>query len=142
MNEAKIQTEPRIGKKIIACMIDYLIIFSLDFYFMYSFGAPNDEGGYSINGLPGLVPILFWVIMTVGLEQWIGATLGNTIVGLKPVSINGIDDELTIKQSFMRHLLDPVDMFFFGVVGVLVISNSDNNQRVGDIVAKTIVVKV
>lgn len=135
------KNEPLIGKRILAGFIDYFIIYTLLFLFIYAFGEPNEDGGYSVNGPLALVPMLFWGLVTIGTEQWIGATLGNLIAGLKPVSINGIDNKLSFGQSFIRHILDPIDMFFFGLVGVLTIKNSDKKQRVGDIAAKTIVVR-
>jgi uncharacterized RDD family membrane protein YckC len=143
-------TEPNIGDRILAGIVDYVIIFAFFFYFGYSFGEPNGEGGFTLNGLPALVPMLFWGIMTIGLEQWFGATLGNLLVGLKPVSIrkspddttfSGTNEKLTFGQSFKRHLLDPIDMFFFGLIGIITIKNTDKNQRLGDIWGNTIVVK-
>jgi len=154
MNETNLTTEfktkPNIGDRILAGIVDYIIIYGFTFFLIFTFGEPNDEGGYSLNGLPGLIPILFWGIMTVGLEQWFGATLGNSLVGLKPVSIrkstdnstfSGTDKKLTFGQSFKRHLLDPIDMFFFGLIGIITIKNTDKNQRLGDIWGNTIVVK-
>jgi len=38
-------------------------------------------------------------------------------------------------------LLDPIDMFFFGLIGIVTIKNTDKNQRLGDIWGNTIVVK-
>ena len=79
--------------------------------------------------------------MTVGLETIVGGTVGNLIVGLKAIPINGQYRKLTFLESFKRHLLDPVDMFFFGLVGIIVIKNTPYNQRVGDLWAKTMVIK-
>ncbi|MGY0393318.1 RDD family protein [Bizionia sp. KMM 8389] len=146
----ELKTEPNIGNRIGAGIIDYLIICIFFIIYVYTFGEPNDEGGYSVNGLPALIPVLFWGIMTVGIEQWFGATLGNFLVGLKPVSIQkssenstfrGTNEKLTFGQSLKRHLLDPVDMFFFGLIGIVTIKNTDKNQRLGDIWGNTIVVK-
>ena len=94
-----------------------------------------------INGFPALLPVFFWFIMTVGLEQWNGKTIGNLLVGLKPISINGNNEKLTMIQSIKRHVLDPIDMFFFGI-GAIIINKTGKNQRLGDIWAKTIVVKI
>ena len=137
----EIKTEANLGLRILSGFIDYFVIYVFFFVYVYTFGQPNEEGGYSVSGLPALVPVVFWGIMTVGLEQLFGVTIGNFLAGLKPVSINGVDRKLSFGQSLIRHLLDPVDMFFFGLVGILTIKNSDKHQRVGDIVAKTIVVK-
>jgi len=80
--------------------------------------------------------------MTVGLEIGFGATLRNSLVGLKPIPKNGTNRKLTFGEAFKRHLLDPIDMFFFGLVGIITIKNTDLNQRVGDLWAKTIVVPI
>ncbi|WP_349664402.1 RDD family protein [Cellulophaga lytica] len=145
MNEtnltSKIKTEPNIGNRFAAGLMDYIIIYAVTFFLIYTLGEPNDEGGYSLNGLPGLIPIAFWLIMTVGLEIGFGATLGNSLVGLKPIPKNGTNRKLTFGESFKRHLLDPIDMFFFGLIGIITIKNTDKNQRLGDIWGNTIVVK-
>jgi len=154
MNETNISTElktvPNIGKRILAGIVDYLIIYIFFFIFLFAFGKPDSEGELAVSGLPALGPILFWGIMTIGLEQWFGATLGNSLVGLKPVSIrkstdnstfSGTNEKLTFGQSLKRHLLDPIDMFFFGLIGIITIKNTDKNQRLGDIWGNTIVVK-
>ena len=44
-------------------------------------------------------------------------------------------------QSFKRHLLDPIDMSMFGLIAIIIIKNTNYNQRLGDLWAKTIVVK-
>jgi len=48
---------------------------------------------------------------------------------------------ISFLQSLKRRVFDPIDLFvFFGLVGYLTVKNSDRHQRVGDIVAGTIVV--
>jgi uncharacterized RDD family membrane protein YckC len=79
--------------------------------------------------------------MTIGLEISVGSTLGNGIVGLKPIPKNGTVRKLTFGESFKRHLVAPIDMFFFGLVGLITIYNTDLNQRIGDLWGGTIVVR-
>ena len=142
------ETKPNIGKRILAGLIDYFIIYSFFFYYIFTFGEPNGEGEYHISGLPGLIPIIFWGIITIGIEQWFGATIGNMLVKLKPKSIYNTSEfstlnevnKITVIQSFKRHLLDPIDIFFFGLVGIILIKNTEKNQRLGDIWANTIVI--
>ena len=138
---AKIKTEPNIGDRFVAGLVDYIIIYGLTFFLIFTFGEPNDEGGYSLNGLPALVPIILWLIMTVGLEIGFGATIGNSLVKLKAIPKNGMNRKLTFGESFKRHLLDPIDMFFFGLIAIVTIKNTDKNQRLGDIWGNTIVVR-
>jgi uncharacterized RDD family membrane protein YckC len=128
-----------LGKRFFAGLIDYSIISTFFYVFVYSFGQPNDEGGYTVNGILTLVPVLFWFAFTVLLEVFFDATLGNSIMGLKPKSLVKNNGELSFSQSLKRHLLDPIDMFLFGLIGIITIKNTDRNQRLGDIWAKTIV---
>ena len=139
---SELKTEPNIGKRILAGFVDYLIIFVFFFIYVYTFGEPNDDNGYSVNGLPALIPIIFWGIMTVGLEIGLGATLGNSLAGLKAVPKSGTNRKLTFGESFKRHLLDPIDMFFFGLIAIITINKTEKNQRLGDIWGDTIVVKI
>ncbi len=134
----EIETKPQIGKRIFAGIIDYLIIYSFLYVFISIFGEITDEGVKQVSGLPMFIPMIFWGIMTIGAEQLFGKTLGNYAVDLKPISME--NTKLTFGQSFKRHLLDPIDMFFLGLVGILLIKNTENNQRLGDIWAKTIVI--
>jgi len=130
-----------IGRRIFAGLLDYTLIVGFTYAYIIHYGEPNDDGSYSVTGLPGLVPPLLWFTMTVLTEQFLGATIGNGIVGLKPVSDNEIKSKPTIAQSFKRHLPDIADMFFFGLVGILLIKNTPKRQRLGDLLAKTIVVR-
>lgn len=141
MIEKKSKAHISIGDRFVAGLIDYLIIWSFFFYFGFTFGEPNNEGGFSLNGVIAFIPMLFWFFITIGLEQLFGATIGNKLIGIKPISQDQDYPDLTFNQSLKRHLLDPVDMFFFGLIAIVTIKNTPNNQRVGDIWAKTIVVK-
>ena len=136
----EIKTKPNIGNRIVAGLVDYILIYAFFFFYVYTVGEPNEDGGYSVNGLPAIVPVIFWGIMTVGIEIGMGATIGNLILGLKAIPKSGINRKLTFAESLKRHLLDPIDMFFFGLVGIITIKNTDLNQRVGDLWGKTIVV--
>ncbi len=137
----EIQTKPYLGRRILAGIIDYTLIFSFMFTLMYFYGTPNDEGGQSLNGMPALSVMLFWGIITIGMEQLVGATIGNYLNNLKPISISNPEEKVSFVQSLKRHLLDIIDISFFGLVGILVIKNTKKHQRLGDLWAKTIVIK-
>lgn len=99
-----------IKRGIFACIIDYSIVYTLMYLILVNYGEPT-ANGYQGKGFIGLLPILMWGLFTVGLEQITGATLGNRLVGLKALDA-GLKTKPKIIQSFKRHLLDPVDMFF------------------------------
>ena len=135
-------TKPNLLKRFIAGLIDYLLVYGFFFAFVYAFGEPNNEGGYSVTGILSLIPFVFWFLIIVLTEVFLGATLGNALVGLKPQSLTKSNGELSLSQSIKRHLFDPIDMFPFGLIGIITIKNTDRNQRLGDIWAKTIVTEV
>ena len=138
MNDLK--TKPFIKLKILSCLIDYAIIFTINSLIIVNYGEENNDGAYTLNGWPALIPIIFWLIMTAGFEYFLGATLGNEIVGLKPISLDG-SKKLKFTQSLKRRFLDTIDMFMFGLIAYITIKNTTKNQRLGDIWANTIVVK-
>lgn len=69
-----------------------------------------------------------------------GQTLGKRLLKLRVVK----EEDHTIiryRGSFVRNILRLIDGIFFYLVGILSISNSDLNQRLGDTAAHTIVIK-
>jgi uncharacterized RDD family membrane protein YckC len=134
----EIKTEPNIGNRFVAGLIDFIIVYGFLIFLFITIGEPDSEGGYSINGAPAFIPIIFWFAIIVGMECFVGATIGNLIIGLKPVPIDGKERKLNFSESFKRHFLDSLD---FSPIGYLVIKNTEKNQRIGDLWAKTIVVK-
>lgn len=130
-----------IKQRIVAGIIDYAIILSVTFALITYFGEPNGKGGQHLTGFSALLPTLFWFILTVLMEQLTGATIGNGIMGIKPVHEKGVNNKPDFFQSLKRHLLDPVDMTFFGIPGIISIKNTPKKQRLGDLWAKTVVIK-
>ena len=75
----------------------------------------------------------------VGLEST-GVTPGKRMVRLRVLRENG--EPMTFWASLLRNALRPVDLLFLGLVGILFVSTSDQWQRLGDRVARTIVVQL
>lgn len=140
MNQS--ENKKNIGRRFVAGLIDYVLLYSLIFAYLYSFGEQNNERGYSVTGIAAIVPFVLWFAIIVLTEVFYGATLGNSLMNLKPKSLITSNGELTFGQSITRHLFDPIDMFPFGIIGILTIKNSSKNQRLGDIIANTTVVEV
>jgi len=134
-----ITTKPNYKKRILACCIDYgIMLFSLILLF-YFFGKTSSHGGLVLNGVPLYFILLLWSLITIISEQVLGASIGNLLMQLKPVSLIS-NKKLDFSQSVKRHLLVVFDLFFFGLVAYLSISNTKHHQRLGDIWGKSIVV--
>lgn len=133
-------------KRWFAAAIDYFILSILFWVILYSFGNTeiDIEGNVSrtLHGLPAfLATFCPWFLLLPLMEVMLkGRTIGKAIFGLRSASLDG--SEITSQQAILRHLVDFVDYLpFFGIVGLMVASNSRIKQRVGDKVAKTIVVQ-
>lgn len=99
----------------------------------------NGQAGYVLTGPLTAVPFVFLLLTVYVLEAITGQSLGKKIFKLQVLSA----DYTRAKgwQILVRHLFDIIDWApGFGIVGLLVASNNAYSQRVGDLVAKTIVV--
>ena len=134
-------TEKHLIRRIFAGIIDYSIVLTLTYIYILIFGEKNDTGEYSVNGLKTIPIFIFWFIYFCIIETALNATFGNFLLKLKPVDLK-TEKNITLKQSFLRHLMDPIDMFFFGLVAIIIIKNSQESQRLGDLLAKTKVLKL
>ena len=89
---------------------------------------------------------LLWIISAAipfayyfSMETNSGQTLGKKIVGIRVLKADGTRCDLS--AAAVRNALRFVDNLFFGLIGVLLIATSAKKQRLGDILAGTVVVK-
>lgn len=125
----------------LAGLVDYLVILAVLITFTYFWGTKIGPQSYTLVGMPFYMLILVWVLWTAGIESLCGATIGNYLMGLKVVSKDSPHKSPKFFQSLKRHLVDWIDLFPFGLIGIMLILNTSSNQRLGDILANTVVVK-
>jgi uncharacterized RDD family membrane protein YckC len=91
---------------------------------------------------PWTFNILFFLIY-IGyytyLEGTRGQTIGKMVTKIKVVREDGGD--IDISTAFIRNILRIVDGLFVYLVGAILIWRSSKKQRLGDMIAKTVVVK-
>ena len=74
------------------------------------------------------------------LEGTTGKTLGKMILQIKVVKENYTP--IGFLNSIVKHLFDIIDFLpTFGILGLVLASSNKTSQRVGDFVAKTIVIE-
>jgi uncharacterized RDD family membrane protein YckC len=103
------------------------------------------SGDRSLFFLP---PTVFLVVLLVGnllVDVWVpnhtgGRTPAMRLLGLRIITEWG--GTPTLRTYTIRWLLQVVDGFAFGLAGLLVMLLSPRHQRVGDLVARTLVVRV
>ncbi|MFD2420845.1 RDD family protein [Amycolatopsis pigmentata] len=95
------------------------------------------------------VPVAVAIVAGLGCtllnEVWLphkrgGATLAMRWLGLRIVKIDGESPRL--RDYLLRWLLNCVDGQCFGLLGAVIIAVTPRHQRLGDIVARTLVVRV
>lgn len=134
-----IRTQPHIGRKAAATFIDYTLLFAFTFWYIFTVGKPDEEGVYTVSGIPALPPMLTWFLYLVVVERYSGATLGHKLFRLKVISLDG--RELALGQIFKRRLADVLEITWcFGLVAFILVKSTPLHQRLGDIWAKTLVV--
>jgi uncharacterized RDD family membrane protein YckC len=73
------------------------------------------------------------------LEGTRGQTIGKMITKIKVVREDG--GRIDMNQAFIRNILRIIDGLFIYLVGAILIWRSDKQQRLGDRIGKTVVVK-
>lgn len=134
-------------KRWLACFVDYSIYSTAAGFLIYIFGNSviNSDGerSWELTGMPAFFTcVLPWFLFFPGIESFNkGQTLAKALFRIRTVKED--NSRLSFGNSFVKHLFDVVDYFpFFGITGLIVAANNKKKQRVGDLVAKTIVINV
>jgi uncharacterized RDD family membrane protein YckC len=157
-----------VGRRVGAFLIDLLVLGAINAVLFFPFASTDKEivqkvlsgdldpnsstyvnltfGGtqYSLVGggaaLFFLLSIATWFLYTVVLPGRTGATAGKAVVGVRVVKDDGTLPA-GIARNLVRQLLWIIDGIAFYLVGFITAKVSSRNQRVGDMLAKTLVVK-
>lgn len=121
-----------------AYLIDTFLLSLLAAPFLYSTNTHLDFTAASVT----TVQLAVLAGMSAYFFLWEGAvgwTPGKRLLQLRVVRVDG--GRCSWLQSLVRNLLRPVDLLFFGVIGILSIATGLKRQRLGDRLAGTIVVR-
>ena len=126
-------------KRIKATLIDYTVIFSITIFYYCMVVRQTSASEYSVSGFAVYIPALFWFFYFAVCESFFDGTLGYQIFKIKVATIKGLKPTFT--QTLTRRLCDAIEISWcFGLIAFLIIFKNDTSQRLGDILAKTIVV--
>lgn len=117
--------------RVLAWFVDTFIIVVMTIFVFFVFDGPFPF-------------VLTWIVGSFGyhtvLEAMYGQTFGKKAVDIVVVKEDG--EPCDWYASIIRNVVRIIDSILFYLVGMVVIFLSDNNQRLGDIVASTIVTEV
>jgi len=120
-----------VGPRFLATLLDGVILF----IFLIIVSAIFSKAPAVAELLILCILFAYYVVM----EAVWGATVGKMALKLHIVHIDG--SPIGWSEALIRTLLRMVDGLFCYVLGAIVINNSARHQRVGDMVAKTVVVR-
>lgn len=146
------------NKRMLAYFIDFILLILYMFSILYLLygGFKVGEGSKGLVLIVLVIPTLFYTAASEILFN--GQTIGKKIVQIKVISLNGI--ETTPGQFLLRWFMRFYEwgfiiftlfwsngftgliwLFIGGITSILIIGLSPKGQRLGDIVAGTVVVK-
>lgn len=127
-----------VGIRFVSILIDSIIL-----------GIINGIVGVALGVFsrrPGEVPVDWWLISFIifiayytYLEGSKGQTIGKMITKIKVVQEDG--RPIDMSQAFIRNILRIIDGLIAYLIGAILIWRSDKKQRLGDRIAKTVVVR-
>ncbi len=138
-----IEIKPKLAPihiRVFAALIDSFILLVLSILIAYFLGEVNLKDKSLILNLSeetSLILFLFsYMYLSVSEEFW-GQTIGKRILQIKVVKNDY--SKILFGDGLIRHLVDIVDCIL--LIGLIVAIVSPINQRIGDKLAKTIVVE-
>ncbi len=132
--------------RVIAAIIDIVVLMGVGMIMAAVFGGIESSDktngtGVSVN-LSGTPFLLFMVVIALYYflsEASTGQTLGKRIMKVRVVAIDG---ELTKGRVLVRTLLRLIDgLPFLYLIGFILVLVTPQHQRIGDIAARTVVVR-
>jgi len=121
----------------VAIIIDMIVLGIIGWALGMAMGGATSTG-FNLSGAPAFIWFLIALAYYVVMEVQMGGTLGKLAMGLKVVKESG--EKMDWQASIIRNLLRIIDGIFFYLVGAIIVWVSKKKQRLGDIVAHTLVV--
>ena len=87
----------------------------------------------------GLLSFIIFLAYFTYLEGSKGQTIGKMVTKIKVVGEDG--GKIDMNQAFTRNILRVIDGLLAYLIGAILIWRSDKKQRLGDRIAKTVVIK-
>ncbi len=130
-----------LGDRIVGAIIDWLIIIAYVIVIMATFVFGRSQG-FSGSSQVILVllalPAVFYDLASELLLN--GQSLGKKVMGIKVISLSG--EQPSFSQYLIRWIFRLIDFTFSSnMVGVIMVAATEKKQRLGDLIAGTVLVK-
>lgn len=131
------------GMRVMGAVVDIVIWLIIMTVLNLAIGKQLESGiGFSFEGVPALISLVLGLAYFIVPEALWGATPAKFMLGMRVVN-EADGGKIDWVKSIVRNLVRIVDALpALYLVGFLVALYSPTNQRLGDQVAKTIVVRI
>lgn len=132
------QQSASIGARAGALLIDLIIMGGLDYLFtiMHLYDLFDHDSTIALGFIIYFLPWIYPVVSETFLN---GQTFGKKVFHMRVVTLEGGGPKLT--SLILRWLMLPIDLFFACGIGEMCVFFTERQQRLGDIIAGTWVVK-
>ena len=132
------------GRRVVSTVIDGLLLGALYSAIYAAFGDVRDEGAWRWTGtLPVAASVLYGILVAayfILMEAYLGRTVGKMVVGIRVIT-EETGQVPGLARAAMRTVLRLVDgLICYGVAFVVVLA-TPKRQRLGDMAARTLVVR-
>ena len=131
-----------LGSRILAHLLDAVLLFII-LNIVVFVGGVLAVLGFGELAFGVMFFIIFATVFLYFILQealWNGFTVGKKVMGIKVVSTDGTP--VTLRGAAFRNLMRIADIVGFYIVGLVAIFLNERSQRLGDLVAGTLVIHV
>jgi uncharacterized RDD family membrane protein YckC len=135
------------GDRIVAVVLDAILIFAISLVIFVPLvlvaGLFTAFGSFAFLFFGPLTFIqwLFWLLYFTYFESTSGQTLGKQVMHIRVVDETTLQ-HLDFGRSLVRNILRIIDWLpFFYLIGFILIATTEKKQRLGDMAARSIVVR-
>ncbi|WP_432969030.1 RDD family protein [Dactylosporangium sp. CA-233914] len=130
------------GRRVVATIIDAILFGIVNTILTEIFSAGGSASGFSATRLStgNWIAFVFVVAYYIYMEGVLGRTVGKMVTGIRVV------DEATgrapgVGKAAIRTVLRIIDGIFAYLIGFIVVLSSQRRRRLGDMAARTLVVR-
>jgi uncharacterized RDD family membrane protein YckC len=129
--------------RFLAVLIDTIITLIIVFILSIPSGIISIVPGMRFLFIPTTwIGFLIWIFYFGYFESTSGQTIGKQILRIKVVDEQALT-VVDMGRALIRNIIRIIDFLpFFYIIGIILISTNPKRQRLGDMIAKTIVLKI
>lgn len=131
------------GRRIVATFVDGLLFGGVSALLAQVFGLERADSGFDLTRLDNTGSIwlfLFVLSYYTVLEGLTGRTLGKLVTGIRVIDAH-TGEPPGVLSAVVRTLLRLIDGVLGYLLGLIVVVNSSRRRRLGDMAARTLVVR-